>query len=231
MLVELQPAYILHTRPYRDTSLLVDTLTRDFGRITLVARGVRSKKSNKKHLYNPFTKLLISFQGKSDLKLLTQIETVSIALPLQGTYLFSGFYVNELLVRLLPEHDPHDDMFLVYEQTLVCLANREPLEPLLRMFEFSLFERLGYQIPFDVDCRTGEMVNSFGLYHLNLGQGFYAIDPIENQGLGFTGTHLLAIHQRDFTQPDVLQTAKRITRMLLKPLLGRHPLKSRELFK
>lgn len=231
MLVELQPAYILHTRPYRDTSLLVDAITPDFGRITLVARGVRAKKSNKKHLYHPFIKLLISFQGKSDLKLLTQIETESMALPLLGHYLFSGFYLNELVVRLIPEHDPHDNLFAEYESALLQLTQQAPLEPVLRSFEFSLFERLGYQVPFDVDCINGLPIEASGLYHLNLGQGFYAVDPIAAEGVGFAGHHLLAIQQHAFENAEVLLTAKRIVRMLLKPLLGRQPLKSRELFK
>jgi len=231
MLVELQPAYVLHTRPYRDTSLLVDVITPDFGRLTLVARGVRTKKSHKKHLYHPFVRVLISFQGKSDLKLLTQIETESIALPLQGNYLFSGFYLNELLVRLLPEHDPHDGVFAEYEHSLLQMVHQRPLEPILREFELSLFDRLGYQIPFDCECQNGEPIHVNGLYHLQIGQGFYAVDPQTVDGIGFAGEHLLAIHVRDFSSPEVLVSAKRLVRMLLKPLLGRQPLHSRDLFK
>jgi len=230
MSVELQPAYILHTRPYRDTSMLVDFFTPEFGRITAVARGVRSRKTPKRNLLNPFTRLLISFQGKTDLKLLTHFESEGTHFTLAAKHLFSGFYLNELLVRLLPEFDAHQEVYNLYEHSLQELNSLQDLEPILRNFELRLLNELGYGIDFVVDINSGEMISDRLSYCLDPTRGFYAADmgiPIESQ---LCGEHIKAISHGDFYLPEVKQTAKRITRILLKPLLGSKPLMSRELF-
>jgi len=229
-MIELQPAYILHTRPYRDTSMLVDVLTPQYGRVGLVVRGVRSRKTPKRNLLNPFARLLISFQGKTDLKLLTQFEAEGMPMYLSGNYLFSGFYVNELLVRLLPEMDAHEDIFVLYEQTLQQLVQQLPLEPVLRQFELQLLESLGYGIDLTADAKSGELLVAGCNYCLDPAQGFYAADDSVPFNFLFSGAHIGALATGDFSTPDVRQTAKRITRTLLRPLLGNKPLKSRELF-
>jgi DNA repair protein RecO (recombination protein O) len=230
MTVELQPAYILHTRPYRDTSMLVDFLTPEFGRITAVARGVRSRKTPKRNLLNPFTRLLISFQGKTDLKLLTHFEAEGAHFPLTAKHLFSGFYLNELLVRLLPELDAHPEMYSLYEQSLQALSGQQDLEPILRVFEFQLLQELGYGIDFGADAKSGEMISTQASYCLDPAQGIYSAYAEVPLNFQFSGQHINAIAQRDFSLPEVKQTAKRISRILLKPLLGSKPLMSRELF-
>ena len=229
MIVELQPAYVLHTRPYRDTSMLVDLLTPQFGRITAVARGVRSRKTPKRNILNPFTQLLISFQGKSGLKLLTHFETESVHFSLAGNYLYSGFYLNELLMRLLPELDPHEEIFQSYKRRIQKLNNQQELEPILRAFELHLLTNLGYAIHFGADAKSGSNIVEGNFYCLDVQRGFYLADA-NTQGNFFSGAHLLAIDCQDFTQAEVRLTAKRITRILLKPLLGSKPLMSRELF-
>lgn len=230
MTAELQPAYILHTRPYRDTSMLVDFFTPTYGRVTAVARGVRSRKAPKRNLLNPFTRLLISYQGKTDLKLLTHFEAEGEHFTLAAKHLFSGFYLNELLVRLLPELDAHQDLYSLYEQSLHRLGAQEDLEPVLRHFEFQLLAELGYGIHFEVDAKTGATILSEQFYSLDTHLGFYSAEinlPIQNQ---YCGAHLLAIAAGDFSDAGVKQTAKRISRVLLRPLLGSKPLASRELF-
>lgn len=230
MTAELQPAYILHTRPYRDTSMLVDFLTPEFGRITAVARGVRSRKTPKRNLLNPFTRLLISFQGKTDLKLLTHFETEGEHFTLLAKHLFSGFYLNELLVRLLPEFDAHPEIYSLYEQSLQQLKAQQDLEPILRFFELQLLDELGYGIDFESDAKTGAVITLSSQYCLDVAQGFYLAHTDVPHNFQFSGQHIYSIAQRDFTLPEVKQTAKRITRILLKPLLGSKPLASRELF-
>lgn len=230
MATELQPAYILHTRPYRDTSMLVDFFTPTYGRVTAVARGVRSRKTPKRNLLNPFTRLLISFQGKTDLKLLTHFEAEGTHFTLSAKHLFSGFYLNELLVRLLPELDSHPDIYALYEQSLYALNAQQDLEPVLRYFEFQLLHELGYGIHFEIDAKTGLELSDTSHYCLDTSLGFYAAEfdvPIHHQ---FSGLHLRAIAAHDFSLAEVKQTAKRISRILLKPLLGTKPLMSRELF-
>ena len=229
-MIELQPAYILHTRPYRDTSMLVDVITRDAGRIGLVVRGVRSRKTPKRNLLNPFTRLLISYQGKTDLKLLTHFEAESVPLSLNGNYLFSGFYLNELILRLLPEMDAHEDLFFFYERSLQELSQQKDLEPILRKFELQLLESLGYGVNFGLDAISGMPVSSATHYCLDPAQGFYCADENVPANFQFSGQHICAIAENDFSATEVKQTAKRITRILLKPLLGSKPLMSRELF-
>jgi len=230
MLIELQPAYVLHTRPYRDTSMLVDFITPQFGRITAVARGVRSRKSPKRNLLNPFTRLLISFQGKADLKLLTHFEAEGAHFSLVAKHLFSGFYLNELLVRLLPELDSHPAAYDLYEKSLQALTAQKDLEPVLREFELQLLVELGYGIDFTSDSQSGGFISKELNYCLDTQAGFYPAlseTPLNRQ---FSGRHIYAISQGELSDSDVKQTAKRITRELLKPLLGNKPLMSRELF-
>ena len=227
---EHQPAYILHTRPYRDTSMLVDFLTPEFGRITAVARGVRSRKTPKRNLLNPFTRLLISFQGKTDLKLLTHFEAEGAHFALTAKHLFSGFYLNELLERLLPELDAHPEIYKLYEQSLQALSAQQDLEPVLRCFEFQLLHELGYGIDFEVDAKSGDAISAQVNYCLDPSQGVYFAHADVPLHFQFCGAHINAIAQCDFSLPEVKQTAKRISRILLKPLLGSKPLMSRELF-
>lgn len=230
MQIEHQPAYILHTRPYRDTSMLVDFFTPQFGRLTTVVRGIRSRKAQKRNLLNPFTRLLISFQGKTDLKLLTAFESDTAHFPLSARHLYSGFYLNELLVRLLPELDPHDDIFYLYQESLQALHQQQDLEPVLRHFELCLLASLGYAIDFSVEVQQGRPIVAGQFYSLDSESGFRIADTLSPLNQQFSGQHILAMVQRDYCDQDVRQTAKRITRCLLKPLLGSKPLASRELF-
>ncbi len=230
MHTELPPPYILHTRPYRDTSMLVDFITPNFGRITAIARGVRSRKTPKRNLLNPFTRLLISFQGKTDLKLLTHFEAEGTHFSLMAKHLFSGFYLNELLVRLLPEFDAHPDTYKLYEQSLQALAAQQDLEPILRHFELQLLAEFGYGIDFASDSQSGNLIAMDAYYCLDNQAGFYLAQSIAPINARFLGKHICAIAQREFFETDVKKAAKQITRTLLKPLLGNRPLMSRELF-
>ncbi|ACE84292.1 DNA repair protein RecO [Cellvibrio japonicus] len=230
MRVDLQPAYILHARPYRDTSLLLDLLTPVYGRITAVARGVRQSKGHKRQLLNPFHRLLVNWQGKSELKLITGVETDHHYLQLQGNALYSGFYLNELLVRLLPEQDVITGLFERYEWTLDALHRGEPLEPLLREFEFMLLQGLGYALDFLHDCHSQQPIQSGYFYLCDIHQGFYSVPADSDPRFWIAGAHLLAIAAGDYSAADTRRVAKQLARLLFKPLLGKRPLKSRELF-
>jgi len=230
MRVDLQPAYILHTRPYRDTSLLIDFLTPDFGRITAVARGVRKNKTPKRQLLNPFSRLLICWQGKTDMKLLTSFESDNHFLTLTANHLYSGFYLNELLVRLLPEMDRHNGLYFAYEQSLDALQNKSDIEPLLREFEFRLLAELGYGLDFSTDARTERAIETQGFYECHVQEGFFsAAQDIPEQFL-LKGEWLLAIAAGDYSDPATRLAAKHLSRRMLKPLLGSRPLNSRQLF-
>lgn len=230
MRVDLQPAYILHTRPYRDTSLLIDLLTPDFGRITAVARGVRKAKTPKRQLLNPFSRLLVCWQGKTDMKLLTGFEADNHYLTLKGNHLYSAFYLNELLVRLLPEMDRHNGLFYAYEQSLDALQQELDIEPLLRGFEFRLLEELGYALDFTQDVRNGCAIDTQGFYECHIQEGFYAAAPDIPESFLLKGEWLLDIAAGNYASPATRQAAKQLARRMLKPLLGSKPLHSRELF-
>jgi DNA repair protein RecO (recombination protein O) len=230
MRVDLQPAYILHTRPYRDTSLLIDFLTPDYGRVTAVARGVRKTKTPKRQLLNPFSRLLICWQGKTDMKLLTSFESDNHFLTLTANHLYSGFYLNELLVRLLPEMDRHNGLYFSYEQCLEALQRGEAIEPLLREFEFRLLAELGYAVDFTQDVRGDCAIQPQGLYECHIQEGFFSAAPDVPAQFLLKGKWLLDIAASDYSHEETRLAAKYLARRMLKPLLGARPLKSRELF-
>ena len=231
MRIELQAAYILHTRPYRDTSLLVDFFTHDYGRVSAVARGVRQRKGNKRQLLNPFQRLLISWQGHSDLKLLTGFESGNHYVQLQAEGLYSGFYLNELLLRLLPEMDPHPHLFEDYQQALAALSGLAGLEPSLRQFEFKLLEDLGYGLDFTRDAQSHLPLLAELDYCCDIQQGFVLAQPLTPGQQRFKGECLLAIAVGDYRLAQTRQVAKTLARLLLQPLLGTRPLQSRALFR
>lgn len=228
MRVELQPAYILHSRPFRDTSLILDCLTDDYGRLSLIAKGARSPKSRQRQLCQPFAPLLLSWQGKSSLKTLTSIESRQLPLRLQGEFLFSGLYLNELLTRLVPEQDSCPEIYQSYEVALTELADEQPLEPVLRAFELRMLEDLGYHLDLSHDA-DGLELRPEETYQWWPEQGWrLASDTLTAQT--FPGAHLVALREGDFQNPQALRSAKILTRILFKPLLGERPLQSRKLF-
>ncbi|WP_049722020.1 DNA repair protein RecO [Gilvimarinus polysaccharolyticus] len=227
--VELQPAFIVHARPYRDTSFLVDCFTPDYGRVCVVARGVRRGKNNQRPLINPFIPLLVSFQGKGSLKLLVALESTEYRLNLVGLRLFSGLYLNELLVRVLSEWDSCPDLFRNYTDALRALASDLDVEVVLRRFEKQLLQELGYGIDWHCDAYSGATLEADAWYRLDVQEGFISAAPGATDNL-YSGACLLDIANDQYLLPDTKKTAKQICRLLLRPLLGDQPLKSRQLF-
>ena len=226
--MDLQRGFVLHRRPYSETSLLVDLFTEENGRVTALAKGARAKRSSWKSVLQPFTPLLLRYSGKGGLKTLTRAEPAAISLPLEQTALYSGFYVNELISRVLEAETAQPQLFLHYIQCLTGLATQQQVEPVLRTFEFQLLTILGYGVDYLHCAGSGENVDPTMNYRYRTEQGFIASLVKDNQS--FLGKELLAFAQLDFSDPTVLPAAKRFTRMALKPYLGDKPLKSRELF-
>jgi DNA repair protein RecO (recombination protein O) len=232
LLPEQLTGFVLHRRSYRETSYLTDLFTLELGKVSAVARGVRGNKGDKKSLLQSFQPLLLSVSGKHELRNLHQLESAGSMLQLVGHQLFSAMYLNELLNRLLPKEVPHPELFLAYEQSLTWLANGGDIEPCLRQFELSLLDDMGYGIDLTIEYENGKTVEPNVDYCLVLENGIKRIDVSANGALGsnrFSGEALLQVSHHMWT-PNSLQCAKRITRMALSPLLGRKPLKSRELF-
>jgi DNA repair protein RecO (recombination protein O) len=230
----LQPAYVLHTRPYRETSALVELLTVDEGRLSAVAKGLRRRHSPLQGL-QPFIPLLVSYVGnRCNLVILQQSEISNpiFGPPLKGRALLAGFYLNEILIRLLPRADPSPELFNIYQQTLQGLRyDQANMEPLLRCFEKNLLKQLGYGLELARQLQTGTPVDPDRYYSFDLENGLAAVSEHNPDAYLFKGSSVLALHHEIWENDLIaLQDAKRLMRRALAPLLGDKPLKSRELF-
>lgn len=232
MKVDLQRAYVLHYRPYRDTSLLIDFFTPDYGRVTAIGKGLRSNTKTtqlRRSNIQPFVPLLVSWGGKGGLKTLFHSEMQYPAVHLQGQRLFSAMYVNELLIRLLQLEEEQQSLFDRYSRVLNELSVSETVDIVLRDFEFELLDCLGYGLALDVDSESGEAISNDAYYQYQPGFGFTQMLVVKPAVNVFRGAELLAISAGNYDQPTRL-VAKRLCRQALAFYLGYKPLKSRALF-
>jgi DNA repair protein RecO (recombination protein O) len=222
--MELTPAFVLHSRPYRETSMLVQLFTFGQGKISVVAKGGRSKRSPWRANLQPFTPLLVSFKGHSELKNLHQAEPSSLAYPLFGDALYSCLYLNELLYYVLADGDAIPELYEQYQQTLFELASGEPIAPVLRVFELKLLALLGYGLepPSEFDAQEH--------YYFWPGEGFLLASPYVATNRRFSGQEVECLCQFSPDNETHLLLAKRFCRQAIATLLGGRTLKSRELF-
>ena len=222
--------FILHRTPYRETSVIIECFLQHHGRVSLIAKGVRTERSPLKGLLQPFTPLHFNARGKSQLKTLTLAEASASPIILNGMPLMSAWYINELLMRLLPKEEPNSHLYFSYHATLLALENANTLEKTLRIFEKNLLEALGYELPLthDADSRRALIYDHY--YQFVPEHGFIESLKKENSDV-FLGEDLQAIANEQFTNPKVLLAAKRLMRLAIRPLLGGKPLKTRELLK
>ena len=227
----LEPASILHVRPYSETSLLVDLFTAQHGKCCVIARGAKRPKSAFRGLMAPFIFLQVSFSGRGELKTLTaaEIDKSFSALALRGKQLYAGFYMNELLVRLLYPHDAHPALFSLYQRTLQGLGGTENLPHCVRSFEFSLLRELGYGLRFDYDAHHDQPIEAESYYVFDASRGFIKSVSTLEKTL-FLGQDLLAFVTGIPLTPHALKVAKQVVRVALLPLLGKKPLASKKLF-
>lgn len=230
MRVELQSAFVLHTRPYRDTSLIVDLMTREQGRVGAIVRGARSQKSRYRGFLSPFIPILVAWSGRTDLVNINQIEFNGAPILLGGRSLLAAMYVNELMVRLLHQHDPHPEVYDEYYNLLGQLQQGAAIEATLRAFEKKLLQAIGYGFDWEYTADTQALMKQEGWYAFTPEFGFCAnLQPFEGQPI-FSGQHVLAIANDQFEDAAVLRTAKQIMRLAMVPRLGNRTIKSRELF-
>ncbi|QCF27823.1 DNA repair protein RecO [Hydrocarboniclastica marina] len=226
---EQEPAFILHRRPFQETSFLLDILTLSQGRLSLVARGASRPKNPWKAQLQPFQPLLLSWIGRTDLKTLTDAELRS-APPLAGQdRLYCGLYLNELIQRLLPQHEPVPELFAAYLDALETLRGGDNLEPGLRLFEQALVATLGYGFRWDWATDTDTAVQTGQVYGFDPQQGVIAHPGPGALLTGLAGEALLAITAGDVGDP-ARNLAKRVMRCLIDYLLQGQPLQSRRLF-
>ncbi len=220
--VYLQPAFILQYKKYQETSLIIDVLTQDFGRITLLAKGVRQRKSTTAGVLQPFIPLAMSYSGKSDLKYLSAVEITYPFQAITGLSLYCGFYINELVSRFLHRYDPHPDVFSDYRACLLGLAQGLTREATLRIFEINLIENCGYGVNLTQDFVHARPVEPLKKYRFDRELG-----AIEAADGSVSGATLLALNARDLTTAQTLAEAKRLMRQIIDGHLQGKPLKSR----
>lgn len=219
-----QNAFLLHSRPYRENQILLEFLTAKQGKISAISYLGKSLKSNKKALLQPFSPLKIILKGQGNLKYLKRVETERKSYQLNGDYLYSGFYLNELQVRLLGEHIPYDELYYQYQQSIEQLSNQHSIELVLRSFENRLLEELGMTIDFSPTF----LENSSHYYYLPE-KGFIAAVSKLPQPC-YDCRHLQAIAKEQLLAKDVMQTYKILMRQIINHLLDGKPLNSRKLF-
>ena len=227
---ESREAFVLHSYPYRETSLLVDVFARGFGRVSMVARAARSPRSALRGVLLAFQPLALSWFGKGEVRTLARAEWLGGHPRLQGDALMCGFYLNELLIRLLPREDPHDALFARYGEALQQLACVSDTAPALRSFERALLKELGYAMTLERDSASGRAVDPAKSYRYDPERG-----PIEANGGGgdsvVSGRTLLDMARDDYADPLTQQQAKVLMRALLDHRLENQPLKSRRIFR
>lgn len=216
-------AFVLHSRPYKESSALVDLFTPQ-GRLRAVLRAARGRTGAKVRAFVP---LEIELRGKGELKNLGRAEATGLGHFLQGDALFSALYLNELIMRLLPLESPYEALYAHYSLTLEALAQGQRLEPLLRAFEWRLLQELGYGFSLQFD-RHGQAIEPDNWYRLSAEGGFECVGQLAS-GL-FYGADIAAMAEANWQVPGALAAAKRLMRQALAGVLGARPLVSRELF-
>jgi DNA repair protein RecO (recombination protein O) len=215
--INLEPAFVLHHREYRDTSRILDVFTGRHGRITLFARGARGPKSKLASLLMPFRPLLVSWTGRGDAAQLTGAEVNGEALTLPARQVLSAFYLNELIINLTTRHDPQPQLFNDYTGALRRLAVETQPEPALRVFEKRLLESIGYGLEFDVTPESH--------YQYRPSQGLYEVR--EDAPGAYAGRSLLALREESLDDPQSLDVARRVLRQALDHCLEGRELRTR----
>lgn len=229
--VALQPAYVLHTRPFQNSSLLIDFFTYDYGRVRAIARGARREKSRYRSLLQLFQPLLLSFSGRGEVKTVSGVETGMAAISLHNERLFSGLYLNELLTRLLQDHEEHTQLYKHYQQALLALQGADSMQMILRRFEMNLLGELGYGINLQEEIGSHAPIEPEQLYRFNPDIGFERWeDDADSDNRLFRGSHLIDLRNLQWSDSESAQSAKRLLRLALATHLGDKPLASRSLF-
>jgi DNA repair protein RecO (recombination protein O) len=225
---DAEPGYVLHTYPYRETSLIVEAFTEHHGRVAMVARGAKRPRSELRGVLQGFQPLLLSWFGQQELKTLLRAEWRG-GLPLVGgRALLCGFYLNELLLKLVPREDAHRELYASYERALADLAGGAAQAPVLRAFEVDLVAALGYALPLTHEADTGAPIDAAARYHYVFDRGAQRALPQSGSPVPrVRGATLLALASRRFDDAATAAEAKRLMRDVLDHHLERRGVQSR----
>lgn len=223
-----QPAFVLHSYPYKETSLIIELFTRDFGRVALIAKGAKRPHSQLRGVLQTFQPLTTGWTGKNELRTLTDADWVGGMRPLEKTALLCGFYLNELLVKLTARDDAHPKLFDHYVSTLNQLAHNEPAPIVLRKFEMALLRETGV---------AADLVRCTDTRTKVLPDVHYVVDPdrgprperVDDSAPRIAGKTLLDMEREDYTDPATQAQSKQLMRYLLSWHLGGAPLNTRQI--
>lgn len=227
-----QPAYVLHSYPYRESSLVIEAFTREGGRVAMVARGARRPKSNLRGVLLAFQPIHLSWFGRAELKTLHSAERFGAYFKLEGLALLCGFYVNELTMKLLARDDPHERLFEHYEATLQRLAHGlTPQTVALRLFERDLLRELGYAFELEREAKTAQPVIAERDYAYEVEHGPVPAAATLPAQRRIRGQTLLDLARGEFSSSVSLQQSKLLLRMLIDHYLGTQQLNTRQLLR
>lgn len=229
--IDHQPGFVLHSYAWRETSLIVEMFTREFGRVAVVARGAKRRTSQFRGLLSPFNPIALSWSGRNEIKTLVRAEWLGGMQPLRGDSLLAAFYANELLVRLLARGDAHARTFGSYVELLQALARDARHDTALRIFELDLLQDIGYAIPLD-RCTEGGAIDASAQYAFSGGQGARKIEANVARDVDIAticGRTLIAMAARDFNDPQVASESKTLLRQVIRYHLDGKPLNTRRI--
>ena len=234
-----QPVYVLHTYPFKETSLVVELFSQQFGRLAAVAKGARRPHSAMRGMLQSFQMLSGAWSGKNELKTLHSLDWNAGLTLLKGEALMCGFYMNELLLRLLPREDAHENLFKYYDATLKTLATEQSLLDgqnvisgkslaiTLRRFELKLLQEMGYAVPLQTDENDSAIIAD-KIYRYEAEYGACDLRASKN-GVQLNGATLLNMASDDYAEIQTQNQSKQLMRYLLAHYLGDKPLHTRQL--
>ena len=223
--IELTLGYILHHQPWRDTSRILEVFTREHGRLTLFARGVRGSAARLAPVLQPFWPLLLSWSGRGEAPQLTRAERADGSGPLPPACVMAAFYLNELLLRLTTRHDPLPALFDHYHATLVRLRSGAVLEPVLRVFEMRLLELVGFGLELETEAGSGVPLAADGYYRFRASQGLVRAQVHDAGALA--GASLIGLREERLSGTRALEDARRLLHAALAACLEGRPLATR----
>jgi DNA repair protein RecO (recombination protein O) len=225
--------YVLHSYPYRESSLILQVWTEKHGRLGLVAKGVRRPKSPSRALLVPFQPLALSWFGRGELKTLKTAEPAAAVRPLGGANLFSAFYLNELLLKLTHREDPHEGLFNAYDDAIAALRGASaPVEPVLRRFEVTLLRELGYAVELAREAASGAPIVAEREYWYVVERGPVAAPEGEetpDNAVRLRGLTLIDLERGRYEDPTTIAQSKQLMRLLINHSLGGAELSTRAL--
>jgi DNA repair protein RecO (recombination protein O) len=226
-----EPAFVLHTYPFRDTSVVVEAFTRHFGRIGLLARGAKRPKSALRPALLAFHPLLVAWSGKGELRTLTRAEWTGQTRTLTGVAMLCGYYLNELLLKLLQRDDPHERLFDAYVTALAGLSEGTEAHAVLRQFELALLGEIGYALELTRDTELGTPLVAEQRYRYVVEKGPAVTDPSNAaaEALELRGKTLLDMARGDYSDPLTASESKALMRWLIGHYLDQRSLNTRQL--